>query len=110
MRNDNAVVALKAYLFPTVVSILSALIWYDVSEIKKDIKVLMAQSNIDKTRIDNIEKQIDRLLISPSNTSIPSNPPQKQNTVFLYSEFVLDLPRKKVLHHEDVKKKPDIHA
>lgn len=34
------------------------MIWNDVNEIKADVKALMAQSNIDKTRIDNLERLI----------------------------------------------------
>lgn len=48
----------KAWLFPSLVTILAALIWKDVSELKADVKALLAQSNIDKTRIDNIERQV----------------------------------------------------
>lgn len=29
-----------------------------MNEIKSDVKALMAQSNIDKTRIDNLERQV----------------------------------------------------
>lgn len=34
------------------------MIWNDVNEIKSDVKALMAQSNIDKTRIDALERQV----------------------------------------------------
>jgi hypothetical protein len=55
---DNTIEQLKAYLFPTVISIMSIMIWHDVSEMKADIKQLIVQSNVDKTRIDNLERQI----------------------------------------------------
>jgi hypothetical protein len=48
----------KVWIFPSLVSILAMMIWHDVSEIKADVKLLMAQSNIDKTRIDNLERQV----------------------------------------------------
>jgi hypothetical protein len=54
---DNTIEQLKAYLFPTVISIMSIMIWHDVSEMKADIKQLIVQSNVDKTRIDNLERQ-----------------------------------------------------
>jgi hypothetical protein len=47
---------IKIWLFPTVMSLLAALIWHDVNEIRTDVKALMAQSSIDKTRIDNLER------------------------------------------------------
>jgi hypothetical protein len=50
--------AFKVWIFPSLVSILAMLIWNDVSEIKSDVKALMAQSNIDKTRIDNLERVV----------------------------------------------------
>ncbi len=50
--------AFKVWIFPSLVSILAMMIWNDVSEIKADVKALMAQSNIDKTRIDNLERNV----------------------------------------------------
>lgn len=59
MNKDNpALFAFKIWIFPGLVSILGLMIWHDVSEIKADVKALMAQSNIDKTRIDNLERQV----------------------------------------------------
>ena len=34
------------------------MIWNDVTEIKKDVKALMLQSSVDKTRIDNLEREV----------------------------------------------------
>ena len=55
---DNTIEQLKAYLFPTAITILSVIIWHDVSEMKADVKQLIVQSNVDKTRIDNLERQV----------------------------------------------------
>jgi hypothetical protein len=55
---DNPVDQVKAYFFPTVISIVSLMIWHDISEMKTDIKQLIVQSNVDKTRIDNLEREI----------------------------------------------------
>lgn len=56
---------LKLYVFPGLASLLGLLIWTTVNDIKsdlaavrEDIRVLMAQSNIDKTRIDNLERSV----------------------------------------------------
>ena len=65
--------AVKVWIFPSLVSLVSLLIWSDVNEIKSDIKVLMAQSNIDKTRIDNLERQVYKTAAS-FPTSIPVKP------------------------------------
>jgi hypothetical protein len=48
----------KSWAFPGLVMILATIIWQDVREIKSDIKALMAQTNIDKTRIDNLERSV----------------------------------------------------
>jgi len=70
MRDNNnpSVQAFKVWIFPSLVSVIALLIWNDVNEIKSDVKALMAQSNIDKTRIDNIE----RFVYKTASTSIPS--------------------------------------
>jgi hypothetical protein len=60
----------KLWIFPSLVSILAMMIWNDVSEIKADVKALMAQSNIDKTRIDNLER-----IVYKKTASLPFNLP-----------------------------------
>ena len=57
-KESSALEAFKIWIFPSLVSILAMMIWNDVNEIKADVKMLMAQSNIDKTRIDNLERQV----------------------------------------------------
>ena len=74
MKQENpAIQAFKVWIFPSLVSLLGLMIWSDVSEVKADVKALMAQSNIDKTRIDNLERQIYKTSASfPAN--IPATP------------------------------------
>jgi hypothetical protein len=55
---DSMYTQFKSWIFPGLVSILGMMIWNDVNEIKADVKSLMAQSNIDKTRIDNLEREV----------------------------------------------------
>jgi hypothetical protein len=59
----------KVWIFPSLVSILAMMIWNDVNEIKSDVKALMAQSNVDKTRIDNLERNVYK-----TATSVPVVP------------------------------------
>ncbi len=63
---------IKLYLFPGLASLLGLLIWTAVNDVKQelkavreDMKILMAQSNIDKTRIDNLERQIFKAASTP---------------------------------------------
>lgn len=57
-KENPAIVTFKLWIFPSLVSLLGLMIWHDVNEVKADVKALMAQSNIDKTRIDNLERQL----------------------------------------------------
>ena len=78
----------KSWIFPGLVSILGMMIWNDVNEIKTDLKLLMAQSNVDKTRIDNLERQIFKTASSP-------NDPSKE---FIdYQQMVAILPNNKMI-------------
>jgi hypothetical protein len=70
MRENSTIQTLKVWVFPTLVSILAMMIWNDVNEIKADVKALMAQSNVDKTRIDNLER-----VVYKTATSFPASIP-----------------------------------
>ena len=69
VQKDSKIEAFKLWIFPSLVSILAMMIWNDVNEIKSDVKMLMAQSNIDKTRIDNLERQVYK-----SSAEVPLSP------------------------------------
>jgi hypothetical protein len=75
MNKENpSIQAFKVWIFPSLVSLVSLLIWNDVNEIKSDVKALMAQSNVDKTRIDNIERQIYKTSSSLPISNFPQEP------------------------------------
>ena len=61
---------LKIYVFPALVTILATLIWRDVTEMRTDVKMLLAQSNIDKTKIEQLEKDVRSLEQSVYNKKI----------------------------------------
>jgi hypothetical protein len=73
MRETPAISAFKVWIFPSLASALALLIWNDVNEIKSDVKQLMAQSNVDKTRIDNLERVVYKTAAS-FPTSVPITP------------------------------------
>jgi hypothetical protein len=87
----------KVWIFPSLVSILAMMIWNDVSEIKADVKALMAQSNIDKTRIDNLER-----LIYKKTASIPVDLPSRELEMETYA--ILPNNRKTIKNekHEEI--------
>ena len=53
------------------------MIWNDVTEIKKDVKALIVQSNIDKTRIDNLEREVYKKSITYKSPFPPVDFPKE---------------------------------
>lgn len=86
-KENPSIAAFKVWVFPSLVSLVSLLIWNDVNEIKADVKLLMAQSNIDKTRIDNIEREMFKTSSAPL---VPSSQPVE------YQQLVAVLPDNKL--------------
>lgn len=80
--------AIKSYLFPLLLSGFTIVVWTDIREIKQDVKILMAQSAIDKTRIDNLERFVYKT--TPVTAQLP-NPPYKDSQP-LRAELVAILP------------------
>jgi hypothetical protein len=87
----------KVWIFPSLVSILAMMIWNDVNEIKADVKSLMAQSNVDKTRIDNLER-----IIYKKTASIPFNLPSKDLQMESYAILPNNRTTIKNEKHEEV--------
>ena len=71
MKDNPTVTVIKSWIFPGLVSLVSMMIWNDVNEIKADVKALMAQSNIDKTRIDNLERNVYKTVTKHPNENPP---------------------------------------
>jgi hypothetical protein len=76
-QQSSVIAEIKNWLFPGIVTIIGIFagmtlkdIKDDLSEVKSDVKALMAQSNIDKTRIDNLERVVYKTATS-FPTSIP---------------------------------------
>ncbi len=96
-KDSAALEAFKIWIFPSLVSVLAMMIWNDVSEIKADVKQLMAQSNIDKTRIDNLERQVFK-----GTASYPAQIPP----VPTVREVVATLPNEIKITNEKVLSRP----
>lgn len=67
----------KSWIFPGLVSVMGMMIWNDVTEIKKDVKALIVQSNIDKTRIDNLEREVYKKSITYKSPFPPVDFPKE---------------------------------
>lgn len=101
IRSEELSSKIKTWLFPSLVTVLAALIWRDVTELKTDVKALLAQSNIDKTRIDNIERE---LFNKQTTLFILDGGPKKDDngdSLFFNKELAL-------IDNKD-KKKPSVH-
>jgi hypothetical protein len=73
------------------------MIWNDVTEIKSDVKALMAQSNVDKTRIDNLER-----LIYKKTASIPFDLPNRELELASYAILPNNRKTTKNEKHEEI--------
>ena len=89
--NASIITAVKNWIFPGLVSLATISIINDLNQIKTDIRTLMAQSNIDKTRIDNIERRVTNL-----ETSVYMKPIAKQASI------VVAFPSKYFLKEEEL--------
>lgn len=58
-KSDDVIITkAKAWLFQPLLSILACILTFVINDMRGDIKSLVAQSNIDKTRIDNLERSV----------------------------------------------------
>jgi hypothetical protein len=86
---------IKVYLFPTLVSLLSIMIWRDVTELRSDVKMLLAQANVDKTEIENLKKNIEMLNGQVFKTVL-------QTVTKNYELFDIFILHDKYFKHEDI--------
>jgi hypothetical protein len=93
---NSALDEVKAWLFPSIVGILGIIIWQDIKEIKSDIKSLIAQSNIDKTRIDNLERIIYKKQITSSVEKKSKDSGSNSLLVDLYTCVLLENRKKRL--------------
>lgn len=56
---EEKVSAIKAWLTPILMSILGVMIWHDLNEMKRDIKILLAKDSANQIRIEQLEKDVD---------------------------------------------------
>ena len=60
-KTESTFNKVKLWIFPSVVTLLAMLIWRDVTEMRNDVKALLAQSSVDKTKIENLERDVRSL-------------------------------------------------
>jgi hypothetical protein len=83
----------KIWAFPVLLSVVGWFIIntlkeikHDLELVKQDVKTLLAQSNIDKTRIDNLEREVYDKTSSLPLGNIPTIPTKLNRDVILVRE------------------------
>ena len=61
VKNSSVINGIKLWAFPSLVTILAMMIWRDVTELKSDVKQLLAESNSNKAKVENLERQVQQL-------------------------------------------------
>lgn len=56
---EEKVSAIKAWLTPILMSILGVMIWHDLNEMKRDIKILLTKDSANQIRIEQLEKDVE---------------------------------------------------
>lgn len=62
---------IKSNIFPATLSVIAMFIWRDISELRTDVKALLAQSSVDKTKIENLERIIYNKKMPIASFSFP---------------------------------------
>jgi hypothetical protein len=60
-KKSSVLNTVKLWVFPSVVTLLAMMIWRDVNELRSDVKQLLAESNSNKAKVENLEKQVQQL-------------------------------------------------
>lgn len=61
VKNSSVISNVKLWVFPSLVTILAMMIWRDVSELKSDVKQLLAESASNKAKVEILENQVQQL-------------------------------------------------
>lgn len=61
VKNSSVVNNIKLWIFPSIVTVLAMMIWRDVTELKSDVKQLLAESASNKTKVEILERQVQQL-------------------------------------------------
>jgi len=85
----SVISSVKSWLFPSIVTILSYVLYEDIKEIKSDVKQLLSQSASDHTEIINLKSQVEVLntkvfVYSKDNPKDKNLPFYNQNNKLLF--------------------------
>jgi hypothetical protein len=93
VKNSSIVNNIKLWAFPSLVTILAMMIWRDVTELKSDVKQLLAESASNKTKVERLERQVDMLNQAVFKMPKPisnNDGPNKKDATFGRVEAILN--------------------
>jgi hypothetical protein len=61
IKNDSLITEFKAWLTPILISILGIMLWSQLSELKEDVKKLLAYQASNDVKVSMLEKEVDIL-------------------------------------------------
>lgn len=61
VKNDAVLTVIKAWLTPILISIVGIMLWSELSELKQDVKKLLAYQAANDVRVSMLEKEVDIL-------------------------------------------------
>lgn len=61
MDNEKVMTAVKAWITPFLLIGIATILYDDISEMKTDIKVLLAQSSADAVKIEYLQQEVESL-------------------------------------------------
>jgi len=89
-KKESFLTTVKMWIFPSLVTVLSLIIWRDITEMKNDIKALLAQTNVDKTKIESLEKDVrflEQVVYNKKTTTSYNNNSLYERLYFKHEDF-----------------------
>jgi len=93
IKNDVIITTIKAWLTPILISIVGIMLWSQLSELKEDVKKLLAYQAANDVKVSMLEKEIDILR-------------EKYDTQTRYSNFNTTTPERATAKKEEGPKVP----
>lgn len=93
VKNDDILNAIKAYITPVLISILGIMLWSQLTELREDVKKLLAYQAANDVKVSMLEKELDILR-------------EKYDTQSRYSTESIRLPERATAKKEEGPKVP----
>lgn len=68
---DPVITRVKEYITPGLITILGVMLWAEISELKRDVKTLLANDAASQMKVNMLEKELDRVRLQVYNNKKP---------------------------------------